>query len=143
MAQLPRVAAAAPSAVSATHSRTVPTARSVSGASSSIEQLSVSSETQFDTAPFAFQDEFRHPANDDHRQPSHKRQHYGLLNASSESFATIIQAGSDEVELNPQGEPNGRRYTGTVTKAISTYELNSKIISGTNPVRGTEISLTL
>jgi len=143
MAQLPRVAAPATTAVSASHSRTVPTARSSSGASSPVEQISISTGAEFDTTPFAFQDEFRNPANDDNRQPSHKRQHYGLLNASSESFASILQAGNDEVEFDQHGDPVTRSYSGTVSKAINTYEMNSKIISGTNPVRGTEISLTL
>ena len=143
MAQLPRVIAPAPQAASTTQSRAVAIGRVASVSVSTVEEPGFSTAAQLDTAPFAFQNRTPEPANDDRHQPQHRREHFGVLNASSESFASILQSGSEEAELDDYGYPVQRIYAGTVSKAIKTYELNHKVISGTNPLRGTEISLTL
>ncbi len=143
MAQLPRVIAPAPQAVSTTQPRAIAAGRVASVSVATVEEPGFSTATQLDTAPFAFHNRSPDPANDDRQQPKHKREHFGILNASSESFASILQSGSEEAELDDYGYPVHKIYAGAVSKAIKTYELNHKVISGTNPIRGTEVSLTL
>jgi hypothetical protein len=142
MALLPRISV--PPAQAATpQSRAVVNARVASTSTSTVGEPDFASATQLDTEPFGFFDHTPNPVNDDEQRQNHKRQHFGLLNAPSESFASILEAGAEDIELDDYGNPVSRVYSGTVSKAIETYELNSKVISGTNPVRGTEISLTL
>ena len=142
MAQLPRVTPA-PQAASTTQTRAIAIGRVASVAASKVEEPGFSTAAQLDTAPFAFYNGTPEPANDDRRQQGHKRQHFGLLNAPSESFAAILQSGSEEAELDDFGNPVNKIYAGTLSKAIKTYEINHKVIHGTNTVRGSEISLTL
>jgi hypothetical protein len=143
MAQLPRVIATAPQAASTTQTRSVAIGRVASISSSSVEEPGFSTATQLDTAPFAFHDRTLEHANDDRRQQGHKRQHFGLLNAPSVAFASIFEGGTETTNLDDFGNPVEQVFSGTVSKAIKTYELNHKVISGNNPVRGTEVSLTL
>jgi len=143
MAQLPRIAASVSQAVTSAQSRTVTAGRINSVSSASLNEASASAASQFDTAPYNFNNSSPDRANDDQRQPGHKRQHFGLLNAPSEAFASILGSGSGDPELDSFGNPVSKVFANNVSKAIKTYELNHKIISGTNPVRGTEISLTL
>ena len=143
MALLPRISVPAAQAASSTQPRAVVNSRVASTSTSSVGEADFASAAQLDTEPFGFFDHTPNAANDDEQQPKHKRQHFGLLNSSSEAFASILESGIENAELDNYGNPVNRVFAGTVSKAIKTYELNSKIISGTNPVRGTEISLTL
>jgi len=142
MAQLPRVTSA-PQAASTTQTRAIAVGRVASVATSKVDEPEFSTAAQLDTAPFTFYNGTPEPANDDRRNQGHKRQHFGLLNAPSESFAAILQSGSEEAELDGFGNPVSKIYAGALSKAIKTYEINHKIIHGTNTVRGSEISLTL
>jgi len=142
MAQLPRIAPA-PQAAPSTQTRAIAIGRVASVAATKVEEPGSSAAVQLDTAPFAFYNETPEPANDDRRQQGHKRQHFGLLNAPSESFAAILQSGSEEAEFDDFGNPVRKVTAGTLSKAIKTYELNYKVINGTNTVRGSEVSLTL
>ena len=143
MAQLPRVTATAPQAVSTAQPRIIATGRVASVATPTVEEPGFSTAAQLDTAPFAFYNTTPEPANDDKRQQGHKRQHFGLLNTQSESFAAILQSGLENTELDRYGNPVSKVTAGALSKAIKTYEFNHRVISGTDAVRGTEISLTL
>ncbi len=143
MALLPRISVSAAQAASSAQPRAVVNARVASVSSGSIAESDFASSTQLDTEPFGFFDHTPNPANDDEQRQNHKRQHFGLLNAPSESFASILEAGIEDVEIDDYGYPINKVFSGSVAQAIKTYELNSKVISGTNSVRGTELSLTL
>jgi len=143
MAQLPRVTATAPQAASTSQPRAIATGRVASVSSTRVEEPGFSTATQLDTAPFAFHNGTPEPANDDRRQQGHKRQHFGLLNAPSESFAALLQSASENANFDNFGNPVNKITAEVLSRAIKTYELNHKVISGTETVRGSEISLTL
>jgi len=69
----------------------------------------------------------------------------GIINAPSETFATLVEAELNAPRTFGQIE-EGERASGffeSVTKVISTYELNAAVIHGTLPIPGRQLSLSL
>jgi len=143
MAQVQRIYSPAPNALSAA-ARGVPTTRVSSAISSPITESNPSTAAFFDTAPFSLQDQsysqqgFRE-GRSQQRQPSGS-----LLNIASETFSILLENNGGSIEdAGLPGEVLGRRYTGSVSNAIKTYETNARVIHGKPPVTGTQISIRL
>ncbi len=145
MAQVPKVYSLAPTAPSAP-ARGVPTARGgvSTSTASPISEASASEATSFEAAPFGLHGQsYRQP--DFREGASQHRQTPGtLVNISSETFSILLESNGGGVENGAlSGDVRGRRYSGSVSNAIKTYETNARVIHGEPPVTGTEISIRL
>lgn len=69
----------------------------------------------------------------------------GVVNAPSETFAVLVEAELNTPRTFGQIEEGARSrgFFGSVTKVISTYELNAAVIHGTLLVPGRQLSLSL
>ncbi len=145
MALVPKLASAG-SAIATSGPRPAAGARVASLGNSAIEQASISTETFFDTSPYEYTDGRSRARNDDHQsgqQPPHRRNHFGVLNATSEIYAAILESGTTGGVIDDFGNTHQPTTPSVVSQAITTYELNSQVISGDLPKRGGELSLSL
>ena len=142
MATVPRTDFVAPP-TSLTASRSGPPTR-VASINQNVDAIYGGAGVAFDAAAFGYAEEGR--ASFDRGNDGRSRQRApGLINAPSQTFAAILEAG-DQFFSGGVGEEAGiraRKFTGLVSKAIETYENNAKIISGTNVIRGTSFSQVL
>ena len=146
MALIPKTASVS-SAIATSTPRPAAGARVASIGGGQVEQASISTETFFDTSPYEFTEQRAQARNDDsqnNRQPAaHRRNHFGTINATSEAFASLLDSDTGRGVIDDFGNVHQQTNPSIITQAISTYEVNSQVISGQNPVLGTEISLTL
>jgi len=112
-----------------------------------VEELSSSGALSFDAAQFGFQnapnnnlDDGRTLNEDRRRNPNMGR---GRFSAPNETFARILEGQLDTVRGGRADNGRGKVFAGLVSKAISTYELNAQVISGTLPRRGMALSMRL
>lgn len=140
MATVPK-AAAALAPTSAVTARSGPPTR-VASYGPSVEQLYASAGPSFNPAASGFPEEGR-PAlgrdtNRRSRQPTP-----GVFSAPTQTFAAILESGDQFFSGGEPGAVRSARFSGLVSKAIEIYEKNAKIVTGTNNVLGTSVSLTL
>ncbi len=142
MAQVPKIYAPTPAQATA-NARAVVSTRvaSLDGQVGSTEASLAT--TNLDTAPFTLQGE---PHREQGRQQSTDRppiRHAGLLLVPSRAFGSLVEYYGNEAANDSGPEVRARRDTGLISKAISTYETNAKIIHGEQDIIGTEISIRL
>jgi hypothetical protein len=145
MALVQRLASAQPAMVSSTV-RPVAGARVASHTVEAVKEIAISSETFFDSLPYEYSGGQPQAQNDDQKLPQsyqHQREHFGTLNATTEMFASLLAREAKSEQIGEIGNFYQNTYPSEVRRAIGIYELNSKIINGSNPVLGTNISITL
>jgi len=146
MALVSKMVSASP-AVATSAPRPAAGARVASLHSGPIEEASISTGTFFDTTPYEYRDGQTQARNDDHQTGGHqaplRRQHLGTINATSEAFASLLDSNLRGDVVDDFGNVHQKTFPNVISQAISTYELNSKVIAGTNPILGSELSLTL
>jgi len=145
MALVPKLVSAG-STVSTSTPRPLASARVASLGAGRIDEASISTSTFFDTSPYDYAGGHPEARNDDRAQTQHpptKRIHFGVLNATSEAFASLLSFDSKGEIIDAFGNAHQQNSPSLVSQAISRYERNSMIVAGTNPVLGTELSLTL
>ena len=124
-------------------SRVGPGHRVASVAYSQVEGLNAGTGVSFDAAPSGFHDE--RPNFEEREGGGNRRRPEGdftrLFRADSQVFATILESQSEPA---PQSRSEGRRRAAVPpARAIHTYENNFQVITGTMPVRGTSLSISL
>ncbi len=145
MVLIPR-AAPAPAPASATNARLGPPSRVVSYAGNSVEELPEGASVSFESAAFGFQQgapsSFDHNASREQHTPRH---HTGRLNASSQTFAAMLELPETTGSGNRDAAGDGSvtPFAGVVARAIAVYEANAKIVSGEGNILGTSVSLVL
>lgn len=146
MALVSKIASASPAMVSSV-TRPTAGARVASLHSGPIDEASISTGSFFDTSPYEYTGGQNAARNDDQqnggRQAPLRRQHLGTINATSEAFASLLDFDARGDVMDDFGNVHQKTFPSVITQAIATYEQNSKVISGTNPVLGSELSLTL
>ena len=142
MAQLPKPIAA-PAAASS-FGRVGHGARVAAFNSGVIDEGNASTALSLDAAPPGFDDRPRFDETLRQERGEQRRQQafdYGrLFTADSSVFASILERPDEAPSDNPH-RPVGEGAT--VGRAISTYETNARVITGTNPLSGTEFSISL
>ncbi len=139
-------AAPAPAPASATNARLGPSSRVVSYAGNSVEELPGGASVSFDSAAFGFRQDAPSSfgQNGGHEQHT-PRHHTGKLNASSQTFAAMLElpetAGGGNT--NAAGDGPATPFAGDVARAIEIYETNAKIVGGEGNILGTSVSLVL
>ena len=145
MALVQKLASSNP-AVTSSIVRPTAGARVASHRGGAVEEIAISSETFFDTSPYEYADGQPHARNDDHlpnQKFQHQREHFGAINATSEVFASLLASENKGDRVDQFGNVHQQANPSDVIRAIGIYELNSRIISGVNPILGTHISITL
>ena len=140
MATIPKAAPApAPTSVSTTR-RSGPPSR-VASLGSSIDELQGSNSVAFNSGAFGFRDEGHSSFG---QGGGHQGSHHpiGIVNAPTEAFAALLESGSQDLH-GGAGDVKSPQFAGVVSRAISIYEANANILSGTNNVLGTSISIIL
>lgn len=114
-----------------------------------VDALNAGTNISFDAAASGFQ-ENRNQSRLDRDEGSRHRQQYSdpgfdrLFTADSNVFASIFEAQDKEAPSNgDRSAPGGRPLGRPVSSVIKTYETNALIISGQQPVNGTEFSFNL
>ena len=120
-------------------------ARVASSTGAPIENLDIGSSISFDVAANDYQDQ---QSRSDLGDGGGSRRRYSdpgadrLFTANSNVFASIMES-SYAKDTRPV-ERSARRGNGaTVSKIINTYETNSLIVTGQQPIRGTSFSFNL
>jgi len=120
--------------------------RHISSSSASIEEISSEAGVMFDAAPFTHAGTLPNPANDS-PQNFQEKAFTGdrLFKAPSTAFASLVeqQQGLDDIIKDDAGNNTNTHEVLFVKNAISIYETTAKVISGTLPTLGQEVSLTL
>lgn len=148
MALVPKLASAS-TAISTSVPRPTASARVASLGGGVIDQAAISTGTFFDTSPYEYTETHKQARNDDspnspnRQKAAPRREHFGVINATSEAFASLLDYDPSRNIIDDFGNVHQPTSPSVVNQAISTYELNSQVISGNTPVLGTEISLTL
>lgn len=109
-----------------------------------VEETNPAVGTFLDDSVFAFHQEERRNTPSNQGEGRRNRANVFLFNAPSQTFASLVErrdTGGSVAGGDGQGQV--RRYVGTVPKAISIYETNAKVISGTMEKLGTSVRLTL
>jgi hypothetical protein len=139
MAMVPKPAIAlSPASVSRT--RAGPPTR-VASFSPTVEQLDATAGASFNPATFGYAEEDRPSVDRDGGRRS-RQDAPGVFSAPSQTFAAILEAG-DQFFAGGDAGVRSTRFSGLVSKAIEIYETNAKVVTGTNNVLGTSVSLVL
>lgn len=108
-----------------------------------VEALSAKLGTLLDDGTFlfhAYQRDDPPPEQDDRA----KVRGPGLVRSTSQAFASFLEfAGSGEMEGETIRRGGAPLFTGVLSRAITTYETNARVISGTTMPRGAALSLNL
>lgn len=128
------------SAVAARYAGASPTVASIS--QPTIESPNGGAGLAFDTTTFAFREDPRGFASNDNHQQRQPWTGTTLL-ASSQTFAAIMESGSGAAADAAARTSGARHFQGVLSKAISTYETNAKIIHGQLEPRGMSVSMRL
>ncbi len=140
MATVPRAVPIAPPPNVSTN-RNVGISR-VASVHSGVDELQTNSGVSFDTGDFRFRE-------DDHsffergNNRSSRQHQTGLFTAPTQAFTALFESGSDRPDDNAPGDVKTPRFAGLVSKDISIYETNARIISGEINILGTSVSLVL
>ena len=147
MAIIPR-AGAMPAPANVSNTRLGPPTRviSPSSSSSSVEELPGGEGVAFDSAAFSHYDESSSFDRGGNRgQNQNFNQHPGSLNAPTQAFAAMLEAGGPSGTDNSDGTRNEDTppSPGLVSMVINTYENNAKVVSGEMNILGTSVSMVL
>ncbi len=118
-----------------------PPTRVASSYNASVEQLYPGAGPSFHPAAFGYAEEGRSPVDRDNGRRS-RQNTPGVFSAPSQTFAAILEGGDQFFSGGDAGARN-TRFGGAVSKAIEIYETNAKVVTGTNNVLGTSLSLVL
>lgn len=140
MATVPKVAPA-PTPANASNLRSGPPSR-VASLGSSIDELQGGNSVAFNSGAFGFREEGRSSFDQGGggRQGNHL--HTGIVNAPTQAFAALLEGRSQESQ-GRAGDVTSPQFAGIVARAIAIYEANANILSGTQNVLGTSISIVL
>jgi len=146
MASVPKPAAVATAAPAPSARLVGPSARVAAVSTSQVDALDAGTNISFDAAASGFQDNHDHSQLD--RKGGQRRQYSDpgfdrLFTADSQVFASIFEnqekpstgGNADKAQPRTGGRP--------VSTIIKTYETNAMIISGQQPINGTEFSFNL
>ena len=139
MAQVPKIYAPTP-AQSIAAARGM-AASKVASLNATIEESSTSNPSASETE-FTLREDFRRDASKYGARNQNLPRHGGRLMVPTQVFTLLIDHFSD-TDANNDPELRTRRIGGIVTKAIRTYETNSKVIHRNPDVTGTELSIRL
>ena len=145
MALVPKIASANSTVVTSV-TRPSAGARVASFGARQVDESSTTTDTYFDASPYEYtggQSETRNDNHGNRQQLAYRQEHLGILVATSEVFAHLFEHETDKSNVDALGNIHQPSYPSVVSQAISTYELNSKVITGSASFPGTEISLTL
>jgi len=117
---------------------------SSSSSGSSVEELPGGEGVAFDSPSFGH---FEESSSFDRRGNGGGNQNFnqqpGGLNAPTQAFAAMLEAGGPSGKANDAGGDDVAFSPGMVSKVISTYESNARTISGEINILGTSVSLVL
>jgi hypothetical protein len=142
MAQVPKIYAPTAAQVTA-NARTIAGTRvasldgEIGGSNSSLAT------SNLDTAPFTLQGQTHRGQEREHREERPPIRHCGLLLVPSRAFGSLVEYYGNNISNYAGPEVRSRRNPGLISRAISTYETNAKIIHGEQELTGTEISIRL
>ena len=141
MATVPRAVPIAPPPNVSTN-RNVGISR-VASVHSGVDELQTNSGVSFDTGDFRFRED-DHSSFERGNNRSSRQHQTGLFTAPTQAFAAMIErGGSDRPDDNAPGDVKAPKFVGVVSKAISIYETNARVISGESNILGTSVSLVL
>ncbi len=107
-----------------------------------VDELHSSTGVNFDSANFRFHEEDRSLF--DRSGGNSRQRQTGLFTTPTQAFAAMFDSGGvGRSEDNSSSAVKTARFGGLVSKAISIYEDNAKVVSGEANVLGTSISLVL
>ena len=140
MAQLPKIYAPTPAQFIAA-ARGMPVSK-VASLNTSIDETNASNPPTSETE-FTLSDDFRRNAGADGTRNQSMPRQGGHLAVPTQVFTSLVDqlSGSDANYDNQ--DVRARRIGGIITKAIKTYETNSKVIHRNPDVTGTELSIRL
>lgn len=140
MAQVPKIYAPTP-AQSVAAARGMPVSK-VASLNASIDETAAGNPSAFDTE-FILHEDLRRDAAADRNRQQNLPQHRTRFAVPSQQFTSLVEQFSGTVDNDVDPNVRSRQIGGIVTKAIKTYETNSKIIHGNPDVTGTELSIRL
>jgi len=126
---------------SVTQTRGGPPTR-VASSSPSVEQLNATAGPSFSPASFGFAEEGRGAVDRDTQRRA-RQNTPGVFTAPSQTFAAILESGDQLFGSGGTGSVRATRFGGLVSKAIEIYENNAKVVTGSNNILGTSVSLVL
>ena len=147
MAQVPKLISISQSPAALANNRVAAGNRVASVLEGPIDQISGGGAVSIDANAAGFderqdvEEALRHQTRDRERRGS-AFANGRLFTANSSVFASILER-PDEPRTSSEGPIGPRRDSESVSKIISTYETNAKVITGTNPILGTELSISL
>jgi len=109
---------------------------------SAVDELSAQIGVSYEQTEFLFQEYGSEEEQGGQKRPPLGTQ--GLLQTSNDTFTSLVElvmGGSDAEDTF--GDGGGSTGSVSVTRAISTYETNARVISGSNAARGESMSMTL
>lgn len=148
MAQVPKLIPVAPAPSAAANSRVGPGQRVASSLEGPIEEINAGGSVSIDASAAGFDQEqprFEDALRQQNRDRDQRREAFAngrLFTATSAVFASILER-PDDSGGNADGRIGRPREPESVDRIIRTYETNAKVITGTNPVLGTELSISL
>ena len=108
-----------------------------------VDEITPTASTYIDNAPFAYRYQYPKNHDNDNRHQFPRRQHFGVFNAPSETFVSIMELGMPNTNVDALGNRVDHSLPGNISKAVHKYEISSTIVSTAYTFRGKEISLIL
>jgi hypothetical protein len=142
MAQVPKIYAPTPAQVTA-NARAIAGTRVASLDGQIGDSSSSVATSNLDTAPFTLQGETHRGQERQNRNERPPVRGSGLLLVPSRAFGSLVEYYGNSISNDAGPELRSRRNAGLISRAISTYETNAKIIHGEQEITGTEISIRL
>mgnify|MGYP001156706399 CR=1 FL=1 len=140
MAQMPKIYAPTP-AQSIAVARGMPVSK-VASLNATISEPNSSNPTTSETE-FTLRRDFQHNAGAEDARSQNLPRHGGRLAVPTQVFSWLVDQFSGSNATEYDSDHQARRIGGIVTKAIKTYETNSKVIHRNPEVTGTELSIRL
>jgi hypothetical protein len=144
MAQVAKTAGAPTTTASIAAARYANAAANVATVSqSAVEGSAASNSISFNAAAYSFRDDRSNSFAQDNQPPPHRMPALVAV-APSQTFAAIVEARNALAGAGRAGPTTtGRGFSGLLSRAISIYETNAKIIHGTADFRGGTVSIRL
>ena len=140
MAQVPKIYAPTPAQfVAAARGMSV---SKVASLNTSIDESSASNPSASETE-FTLNEDFRRDAGADGTRNQNMFRNGGHLALPTQVFTSLVDQLSSSGANDDDPDVRARRIGGIITKAIKTYETNSKVIHRNPDVTGTELSIRL
>lgn len=148
MASLPRANAVANPPTAVASSARLPSALRGVASGGAVEEPVSGQGISFNVGEFLFQDYGRSPGNETGgEQNSDPHARYGSrFKAPSQAFAAMLEVPAlqdGNFRSGVSGDAPRKGSAGLLTRAVATYEMNAKVISGGLEPKGTNFSFTL